>query len=80
MTDFTAVQQNFTAITTAHTDYAKTSMEAAKSYFEKLASVKTPQSFMELTMEFNKSAHETFVAEATKLGALYKKAFKPVST
>jgi hypothetical protein len=72
MVDFSGVQQQLTAITTAHTDYAKSSFEASKAYFEKLAGVKSPDKFMELTMEHTKSAFETFVAEATKIGDLYK--------
>ena len=79
MTDFSAVQANFTAIATAHGDYAKASMEAGKSYFEKLASVKSPQTFMELTSEYTKSAYEMFVADATKIGQLYKTALQPVA-
>jgi hypothetical protein len=79
VTDFSAVQANFTAIATAHADYAKASMEASKSYFEKLATVKSPQTFLELTTEYTKSAYETFVADATKISELYKAAFQPVS-
>ena len=47
-------------------------MTASKAYFEKLAGVKLPDKFIELTMEHTKSAFETFVAEATKIGDLYK--------
>jgi hypothetical protein len=72
MTDFSGVQQHLTAITTAQTDYAKSSFEANKAYFEKLAGLKSPDKFLELTMEHTKSAFETFVAEATKIGDLYK--------
>jgi hypothetical protein len=72
MTDFSGVQQHLTAITTAQTDYAKSSFEANKAYFEKLVGVKSPDKFLELTMEHTKSAFETFVAEATKIGDLYK--------
>jgi hypothetical protein len=70
MVDFSGVQQHLTAITTAQTDYAKSSFEASKAYFEKLAGVKSPDKFMELTMEHTKSAFETYVAEATKIGDL----------
>jgi hypothetical protein len=41
------------------------------------AAVKSPQTFMEVTTEYTKSAYETF-AEATKIGDLYKEALKPV--
>ncbi|WP_168202863.1 MULTISPECIES: phasin family protein [unclassified Tardiphaga] len=79
MTDFSAVQANFTAIATAHADFAKASMESSKSYFEKLATVKSPQNFMELTTEFTKSAYETFVTDAAKISELYKAAFQPAA-
>ena len=72
MVDFSGVQQHLTAITTAQTDYAKSSFEANKAYFEKLAGVKSPDKFMELTMEHTKSAFQTFATEATKIGNLYK--------
>ena len=76
MVDFSGIQQHLTAITTAQTDYAKS--------LEKLAGVKSPDKFMELTMEHTKSAYETFVAEATKIGDLYKnfakEAFTPITT
>ena len=72
MVDFSGIQQHLTAITTAQTDYAKSSFETSKAYFEKLAGVKSPDKFMELTMEHTKSAFETFAAEATKIGDLYK--------
>jgi hypothetical protein len=64
--------------------YAKSSFEASKAYFEKLAGVKSPEKFLELTTEHTKSAFETFVAEATKIGDLYKnfakEAFTPITT
>ena len=72
MTDFASVQQHLTAITTAQTDFAKSSFEASKAYFEKLAGVKSPDRFFEVSTEYAKSAQETFVAEATKIGGLYK--------
>ena len=84
MTDFASVQKHLAAITTAQTDFAKSSFEANKAYFEKLAGVKSPDKFVELTTEYAKSAQETFVAEATKIGELYKafaqEAFKPITS
>jgi len=67
-----SVQKHLTAITTAQTDFAKSSFEASKEYFEKLAGVKSPDKFVELMTEYAKSAQETFVTEATKIGELYK--------
>ena len=84
MTDFSSVQQHLTAITTAQTDFAKSSFEASKVYFEKLAGVKSPDKFFEVSTEYAKSAQESFVAEATKIGELYKtfaqEAFRPFTS
>ena len=67
-----SVQKHLTAITTAQTDFAKSSFEASKEYFEKLAGMKSPDKFVELMTEYAKSAQETFVTEAIKIGKLYK--------
>jgi len=84
MTDFTSFQKHLTAITSAQTDFAKSSFEANKAYFDKLADVKSPDKFLELTTEYAKSAQKTFVAEATKIGELYtafaKEAFTPFTS
>ena len=83
MTDFAPVQEKLTAIMTAHTDYAKASFEANKGYFEKLATLKASDEAMQLTTDHMKSAYETFVAEAKKIGEMYKAffatAFKPTA-
>jgi hypothetical protein len=84
MTDLASVQKHLTAITTAQGDFAKSSFEANKAYFDKLAGVKSPDKFLELTTEYAKSAQETFVTEATKIGELYKafaqEAFTPFTS
>ena len=84
MTDFASIQKHLTAITTAHTDFAKSSFEANKAFFEKLIGVKSADKLFELTTEYAKSAQETFVAEATKIGELYKtlaqEAFTPFTS
>jgi hypothetical protein len=75
MTDFAPVQEKLTAIMTAHTDYAKASFEANKGYFQKLTTLKAPDEAMQLTTDHMKSAYETFVAEAKKIGEMYKAFF-----
>ena len=84
MTDFASVQKHLTAITTAQTDFAKSYFEANKAYFEKLADVKSPDKFLELTTEYAKSARESFVTEATNIAELYKafarEAFTPFTS
>src|SRR6516225_7950622 len=67
MTDFASVQKHLSAITSAQADFAKSSFEANKAYFEKLADVKSADKFLEVTTEYAKSARETFVTEATKI-------------
>jgi hypothetical protein len=76
MTDMTVVQDKMKAIATAHTDYMKSSFEANKAYMEKLATIKAPDEAMQITTDHMKSAYETFVAEATKIGDMYKDFFK----
>jgi hypothetical protein len=76
MTDFAPTQEKLTAITAAHTDYAKASFKASQVYFEKLATLKAPNEALQLTTDHMKSAYETFVAEAQKIGELYKSFFE----
>jgi ribosomal protein S17E len=78
MTDMTVIQDKMKAIASAHADYAKSSFEANKAYMEKLATTKAPDQAMQITSDHMKSAYETFVAEATKIGDMYKDFFKSV--
>ena len=68
-----------TAIAMAHTDYAKTSFEANKAYIEKLATIKAPDEAMKLVSEHMKSSYESFMAEAHKIGEMYKDFFQPAT-
>ena len=81
MTDIADVQKHLTAITI---DFVKSSFDASKEYFETLAGVKSPDKFAELTTEYVKSAQDTFVAAATKVGEMYKasltEAFTPFTS
>src|SRR5271155_4191492 len=54
MTDMTAIQDQMKAIATAHTDYAKSSFEANKSYLEQLATLKAPDQAMQLMTDHMK--------------------------
>ena len=84
MNNVEQVQQHLNAITTAHTDYAKTTFEQGKAYVEKLAGVKSFDKAVELHTEYTKSAYDTFMSEATKIGELYKdfakEAFGPMAS
>jgi hypothetical protein len=75
MTDMIAIQEKMKAIATAHADYAKSSLDANKAYMEKLATIKAPDQAMQIITDHMKSAYETFVAEATKIGDMYKDFF-----
>jgi hypothetical protein len=76
MTDMTVVHDKMKAIATAHADYVKLSFEANKAYLEKLATIKAPDQAMQITTDHMKSAYETFVAESTRIGDMYKDFFK----
>jgi len=70
------VQDKMKAIATAHVDYLKSSFEANKAYMEKIATIKAPDQAMQITTDHMKAAYETFVAEATKIGDMYKDFFQ----
>jgi hypothetical protein len=71
----------FQAIATAYGDYTKKSFEDTRSFVEKLSGVKSFEKAIEIQTEFAKTAYETFVTEAQKIGALYgelaKQGYKP---
>lgn len=66
------------------TDYSKTSLETNSAYVEKLFGAKSFDDAVQTQSEYAKSAYESFVSQATKLGELYtslaKEAFKPVES
>jgi hypothetical protein len=76
MTDMTVVQDKMKAIAAAHSDYAKSSFEAYKAYLAKIATIKAPDQAIQLTTDHVKSTYETFVAESTRIGDMYKDFFK----
>ena len=76
MTDMTVVQDKMKAIAAAHADYAKSSFEANKAYLAKIATIKAPDQAIQLTTDHVKSTYETFVAESTRIGDMYKDFFK----
>jgi hypothetical protein len=61
----------FQAIATAYGDYTKKSFEDAKSFVEKLSSVKSLDKAIEVQAEFAKATYGTFVEESQKIAALY---------
>ena len=60
------------AIAVEATDFAKQSFEHGTATLEKLAGVRSLDKAFELQTDYAKTAYETFVAETTKIGELYK--------
>ena len=79
-----SIARGIQAVATETTDYSKRSLESASSYFEKLVGVRSVETAIQLQSEFAKSQFEGFVAQATKIGEIYKDiakdAFKPVES
>jgi hypothetical protein len=69
------------AIAAAYGDYSKKSFEEGSAFIEKLAGVRSLDKALEVQTDYAKTAYETFVAETTKIGELYKdfakEAYKP---
>lgn len=69
------------AIATAYGDYAKKSFEEGAAFLEKLSGVRSLDQAIEVQTDYAKTAYETFVAESTRIGDLYKDlakdAYKP---
>jgi hypothetical protein len=72
------------AIAVEVADYSKKAFEDGTAALEKLFGVKSVEKAIELQTDYAKTAYESFVAEATKLGELYadlaKEAYKPFET
>jgi hypothetical protein len=66
-----ALPGGFQAIASAYGDYTKKSFEDAKSFVEKLSSVKSLDRAIEVQTEFAKATYGTFVEESQKIAALY---------
>jgi len=79
---FGTVQKGWQAIATEFADYSKKSLEVSSATFEKLLGAKSLETAIEIQSEYAKSAYESFVAEATKMGELYtdlaKESYKPL--
>ena len=78
----TALSKGIQQIATETSEFSKKSFEASTGLFEKLAGVKTLDKVIEVQTEFAKSAYESLVAQASKMGELYtaiaKDVYKPV--
>ena len=81
MRSFDAVTKSTQAIATEIADYSKRSFEHGAKAMENLLGVKSLDTAFEVQNEYARTAYESYVAHATKLGELYvnlaKEAFKP---
>jgi phasin family protein len=82
MKSFGVVSKGAQAIAAEVADYSKKSFEEGTAAAEKLFGAKSLDKAIEIQAEFAKSAYESFVANATKLGELYadlaKETYKPL--
>jgi phasin family protein len=78
---FSALSKSGQAIAVEIADYSKKTFEDSTAALEKLFGVKSVDKAIEVQTEYAKTAYESFVAEATKLGELYadlaKESYKP---
>ena len=78
---FDVASKGVQAIATEVADYSKKSFEEATQAFEQLLGAKSVEKATELQQVYFKNAYEGFVAQATKIGALYadlvKETYKP---
>ena len=78
---FSGWTNNVQAIAAEIADYSKKSLEEATAVLEKLAGAKSLEMAAQVQAEYLRSAHQDFVASASKLGKLYaalaREAYKP---
>ena len=84
MKSFGALSKASQAIATEVADYSKKSFEDVTKIMEKLLGAKSLDKAIEIQTDFAKTAYESFVAQATKIGELYadlaKESYKPFET
>lgn len=78
---FGVASKGLQTIAVESSDFTKKSFEQGTAVVEKLVAVKTIDKAFEIQADYAKSAYESLVAQATKMGELYttmaKDAFKP---
>jgi hypothetical protein len=62
---------NYQTIANAYSDYAKESLDRTKSFFDKLAGVRSLDKAFELQTEFAKQAYAGFIVESQKIRELH---------
>ena len=71
MKSFGALSKSAQAIAVEMTDYSKKSFEDGNKALEKLFGAKTLEQAVEIQINYAKTAYESLVTEATKIGELY---------
>jgi hypothetical protein len=78
---FGVVSKGAQAIAVETVDYSKKAFEEGTATLEKLFGAKSVEKALEIQQDYMKSAYESFVAQATKVGELYvdlaKEIYKP---
>ena len=78
---FGALSKSGQAIAVELADYSKKSFEQGTAAFEKLLGVKSLDKAIEVQTDYAKTAYESFMTQASKLGELYadlaKETYKP---
>lgn len=78
---FGTVSKGVQALAVETADFAKKSFEQSTATFEKLAGAKTFDKAIEIQTDYVKGAFDSFVAQSTKMGALFASvamdAFRP---
>ena len=62
---------NFQTVANAYGDFSRKSLEQTRSFFEKLAGVRSLDKVFELQTEFAREAYETFVTESRRIRELH---------
>jgi hypothetical protein len=76
------LSKNFQAIAATWTDYSKRAFEDATHAFEQLVGAKSLEQAFEIQANYAKTAHDSWMAEAQKIGEMYaaaaRDAYKPL--
>lgn len=69
--NYSEVAKGLQAIATENTDYSRKVFQDFTAHMERLMSVRSIESALELQTGFAKTSYEGFVAQSTKIGELY---------
>ena len=79
-----SLAKGFQTIAADTVGFSKKSIESNSAYVEKLLAATSLTDAIQIQSDYAKSAYDSFVAEATKIGELYssfaKEAFRPMQT